>query len=386
MTRLYKKDIKMKFVVPSKALYSVTSGVGKVINSKNALAILNNFLFSLEDNNLTITGCDTENALFGTLGVLEVEGSGSFCIDARRLTELLKELPDQPLTFEINDSTYETVIRYPGGDYNMVAISGDQYPEYKKEEEDGEPVTFVCPSSQLLSGLEKTLFAVGSDDGHPQMKGVLLEVNPENITFVSTDTRKLVRYIDSTSQPGVAAKSILPAKPAAILKSLLPGDGSVKVTMSSKSATIEFGDYVFNCRFIKGNYPPYNRVIPQNNPYVLRLDRQRFLNAVRRVGVFVDPGFGLEKFKITNDTIYIKSSDANMQSAGNEKLDCEYTGPELVIGFSAPFLIEIFNNITTDEVIMYLADPSRPGLICPSENPENTDLLMILMPMNVTEF
>lgn len=376
----------MKFVVPSKALYTVTSSVGKVINSKNALTILNNFLFTFEGNKLTITGCDTENALIGSIEALEVEGSGSFCIDARRLTELLKELPDQPLTIEVNDSTYEIVIRYPGGDYNMVALSGDQYPEYKKEDDDNEPVSFVCPSTQLLHGLEKTLFAVGSDDFHPQMMGVLLDVTPENITFVATDTRKLVRYIDSTSQPGVTAKSIMPVKPASILKSLLPSEGNVNVTMSTKSATFEFDGYVFNCRFIKGNYPPYNRVIPQNNPYVLRVDRQRFLNAVRRVGVFVDPGFGLEKFRITNDLIFIKSSDANMQSAGNEKLDCEYSGPELIIGFSAPFMIEICNNISTDEIIIYLADPSRPGVFCPSENPENTDLLMILMPMNVTEF
>lgn len=376
----------MKFVVPSKALYTVTSGVGKVINSKNALTILNNFLFAIEDNKLTITGCDTENALTGTIEVLEVEGSGKFCIDARRLIELLKELPDQPLTIDVNDNTYETLIKYPGGDYNMVAISGDQYPEYKKEEDDQEPITFVCPSAQLLRGMEKTLFAVGSDDFHPQMMGVLLDVMPDNITFVATDTHKLVRYIDSTSQPGVTAKSIMPAKPASILKSLLPAEGNVNVTMSAKSATFEFNGYVFNCRFIKGNYPPYNRVIPRNNPYVLRVDRQRFLNAVRRVGVFVDPGFGLEKFKITNDLIFIKSSDANMQSAGNEKLDCEYSGSELIIGFSAPYMIEICNNISTDEIIMYLADPSRPGVICPSENPEGTDLLTILMPMNVTDF
>ena len=376
----------MKFNVSSKTLYSCVSAVSKVINAKNALAILNNFHFRLADNRLTVTGSDVENALSGIVDVSEAEGEGSFCIDARRMVDLLKELPDQGLEINIDDQTLAVEISYSNGKYSMVAIAGDQYPNYNSDDDSEESVSFACPTEQLIKGIDNTLFAVGTDDFHPQMMGILLDIKPENITFVSTDTRKLVRYTNSISAPGVTARCILPVKPATVLKTVFAKEQTVSVNMTSKSATIRSESFVFNCRFIKGNFPDYNRVIPTNNPFTLRVDRMRFLNAVRRVGVFVDPGYGMEKFQITSDQIHIKSSDPNLCTSGNEKLDCEYEGADLVIGFSAPFLIEICNVLSTPDIVVSLSDPSRPGVFRPSENDENTDLLMLLMPMNVNEF
>ncbi len=378
----------MYFKVSSKTFYDYASSVSKVINPKNALTILNNFLIILKDGNLTITGSDVENAMSATISVIDSEGEGRFCIDARRMVDLLKELPNQPLTVEVNEDTLEVNISYSDGHYSMVALPGDQYPQYDSEAADEAPVSFRFPSAQLAKGIEYTLFAAGDDDFRPQMMGVLFDIQPESLIFVATDTRKLVRYTNSTCQPGVKAKCIVPKKPAAILKSFLSkdADSMVDITMTSKSASFRNEDYVFNCRFIKGNFPDYTRVIPKNNPYELRVDRSRFLNSVRRVGIFVDPGYGMEKFKITNDHIQIKSSDSNLLTAGNEQIDCEYTGPELVVGFSAPYMIEICNTIQSEQMVVRLSDPSRPGVFCPSENEENTDLLILLMPMNVNEF
>lgn len=376
----------MKFNVHSKTLYALASGVSKVINAKNALTILNNFLFDLQGNTLYITGSDVENSLTARVSVTEAEGEGKFCIDARRLVDLLKELPDQGLTFEVAPNL-EVSITYPGGDYSMVATPGDQYPEYKMDEDDNEePQMLMLPTSALLSGIEKTIFAVGTDDFHPQMMGILLDFKPESLTFVATDTRKLVRFDIATVKPGFETRCILPIKPAAIIRSVFGKDEDIQMTLTSKSATIKSDSFHFNCRFIKGRFPDYNRVIPTNNPYTLRVDRMRFLNAVRRVGVFVDPGFGLEKFRITNDKVYLKSSDTNMNTKGNENLDCEYEGPEIVIGFSAPYLIEICNTLSTEEILIKLSDPSRPGVFCPSSNDEGTDLVILLMPMNVQDF
>ncbi|MCC8118948.1 MAG: DNA polymerase III subunit beta [Bacteroidales bacterium] len=378
----------MKFHVPSKTLYSVASGVSKVINAKNALAVLNNFHLAVADDKLTITGSDVENALMGTIPLTEVEGEGSFCIDARRLVDFLKEIPDQPIEIEVNEETLEMTIQCDGGNgrFEWVATPGDQYPQYKEEEDAGEPMTFNCPAEQLLKGIDNTIFAVGNDDFHPQMMGILLDIKADGITFVATDTRKLVRFINKNVAPGVEARRILPYKPAQILKGVFGRDDELEITFTAKSATIRSSVYVFNCRFIKGNFPPYDRVIPQNNPYVMRIDRLSFLNRVRRVGVFVDAGFGLEKLKITNDRIYLKADDPNMQTKGIESLACEYNGSDLVIGFSAPFLAEICNGLPTEEILVKLSDPSRPGVFCPTENEEGTDLLMLLMPMNVSEF
>lgn len=378
----------MYFKVSSKTLYDYTSSVSKVINSKNALTILNNFLLTLKDGRLTITASDVENAMSATIDLIESEGEGSVCIDARRLVDLLKELPNQPMMMHINDDTLEVSITYSGGDYTMVALHGDQYPQYESETSEEAPISFSFPSAQLVKGIDYTLFATGDDENRPQMMGVLFDVQPDSLIFVATDTRKLVRYTNSKHEPGVRIKCIVPKKPAAILKSFLSkdNDSMVDITMTSKSASFRNEDYVFNCRFIKGNFPDYTRVIPKNNPYELRVDRSRFLNSVRRVGIFVDPGYGMEKFKITNDHIQIKSCDTNLLTAGNEKIDCEYSGPEIVVGFSAPYMIEICNTIQSEEMVVRLSDPSRPGVFTPSENEENTDLLILLMPMTVNEF
>lgn len=229
----------MRFNVPSKALYSATSGVSKVINSKNALTILNNFLFALDGNTLTITGSDVENALSASVEVTEAEGSGRVCIDARRMVDLLKEMPQQGLSIDVNESTLEVTISCADGRYSMVGTPGDQYPEYQKEADDAEPMEFTCPAQEITQGIDNTIFAVGTDDFHPQMMGILLDIKKDKIIFVATDTRKLVKYQNSNSQPGIEARCILPLKPATILKNVFNRDQDLHVTLTSKALHLQ---------------------------------------------------------------------------------------------------------------------------------------------------
>lgn len=376
----------MKFKIHSKSLYNALSTVSKVINSKNAMTILNNFLFEVDGNWVTITASDLENILTSRVKIEGFEGEcGSFCVDARRCVELFKELPELNVDF-IVDSNLAITIEYPGDKFNFVGINGDEYPTPKQEAQDVEPLTFECPVEQLVMGIDNTLFAVGSDDLRPQMMGILFDIKPEYITFVATDTRKLVRYTNSISAPGVTASCIIPVKPATIIKNAFAKEEKVTVILDTKSATIESESFTFNCRFIKGVYPDYNRVIPANNPYSLTIDRHSMLNALRRVGVFVDPGHGLVKFRITPENIEMKAQDNNFCTSGRVELPCSFTGNEMIIGFSAPYLIEICNTLTTDNIVIKLSDPSRPGVFVPEENAEGSDLLMLLMPMTVNNF
>ena len=376
----------MKFNVPSKTLYNYVSSVSKVINSKNALAILNNFLFVLDDTTLTITASDLENRLTARVPVTEAEGNGSFCIDARRLVDLLKEMPDQGITFNIDDNNLAVEITYPSGNYNLIALNGNEYPSNNNDGEDIEKLEFTCPTEQLIKGIDNTLFAVGNDDLRPQMMGILWDIKPDAITFVATDTRKLVKYRNEMSAPGIEGSCIIPIKPATVIKNVFAKEQEVKVTIEPKSATFESPSFTFNCRFIKGTFPDYNRVIPANNPYTLTIDRHSFLNAVRRVGVFVDPGHGLVKFKLTPDKLIMKAQDNNYLTSAWESVPCDFTGSEMVIGFSAPYLIEIFGTLSTSDIVIKLSDPSRPGVFLPSENDTDSELLMLLMPMTVSEF
>ena len=374
----------MKFNVSSKALYQCVSAVSKVINSKNAMTILNSFYFTLADDRITVTASDMENTLTGSLEVSEVEGEGSFCVDAHRLVDLLKELPDLGITFEVNPDNYAITITYPGSKFDFVGVNGNEYPSTQEEAE--AIYKFSIPVDVILSGIDSTLFAVGTDPVRPQMMGILWDIKQEGITFVSTDTRKLVKYSNTSAKPGVEGSFILPVKPASILKNIIAKSEKVDIQMEPKSVTFNNENYSLNCRFIKGNFPDYNRVIPQNNPYTLTVDRVNFLNAVRRVGVFVDPAHGLVKFKITPDKLTLKAQDNNFCTNAVESLPCDFTGSEMVIGFSSAFLIEIINTLSTSEIQLRLSDPARPGVFVPTENPENTELLMLLMPMSVQEF
>ena len=218
------------------------------------------------------------------------------------------------------------------------------------------------------------------------MKGVYFDITNDNIAFVSTDTHKLVRYIDNRVKPGFVGSCIVPVKPATVMRNIFVKETDLRFTISKKNAVIENDNYTFKCSFLNGRFPDYNRVIPKESPFRLTVDRSAMLNAVRRVGVFVDPGYGLEKFKITNEKLLIKSDDNNMCTCARETLPCSYNGPEMIIGFSAPFLIEFMSILPTKEVIIDLSDPSRAGVFSPSENEEGTELVMLLMPMNVDKF
>lgn len=376
----------MKFNVSSKALYAATSAVSKVINSKNALAILDNFLIELDGEVLHITGSDAENALTSRLKVADSEGSGRLCLGARRLVELLKEMPDQGVSVDINDDTLEVQLTYASGHYSFVGISADQYPQFKAAETEAEPISFSIATEQLITGLDNTMFAVSTDEYRMIMQGVYLDIKPDSVTFVATDTRKLVRYIDRRTAPGVTGSCIIPVKPATIIKNVFAKDESLNITMTSRSATVESDNFTFQCTFLNGNYPDYNRVIPRNNSLVLTVDRVALLNAVRRVGIFVELDGGLEKFRITPECILLKSNDPNLCTSAREQVPCSFTGQELTIGFSANFLVEILNTLRGNDVIVNLGDAGRPGMFRPGEEPDNTELVMLLMPMTVGEF
>ncbi len=374
----------MKFNVSSKTLYNFASSVSKVINAKNPMPILNNFLFTLDGDTLTVKAADMENYLIGRVPVAEAEGSGSFCLDARRIVELFKELPDQGIEININENNMEVTISYSNGVYNTVAISGMEYPGASSEDH-GPKESFVCSTEQVINGIDSTMFAVSVDEIRPQMMGILWDVKPDAMVFVATDTRKLVRYTNSMTKPGVECSFILPVKGASVLKNVFAKEDEIKVTVSEKSVLFESHSFTFECRLIKGVFPPYNKVIPQNNPYILTIDRLSLLNGVRRVSVFGDQGGGLVKFRLTPDLLTLKASDNSFGTSGSETVPCSYDGQEMVMGFSSMFLIEILSTFNTTDVMLKIADPSRPAICLPAENAPDEELLMLLMPMNITD-
>ncbi len=178
----------------------------------------------------------------------------------------------------------------------------------------------------------------------------------------------------------------MPSKPASILKGILDKDvETVKITIGAKGARFEFGAYTLTCRFVKGNYPNYNRVIPDTNPFTVQVDREAFLNAMRRVAIFASKASNLVKFDLAAGSMKLSAQDLDYGTSAEERVMCEYEGNPMTIGFNASFTVEILSNLGGETVVMRLSDPARPGVFEPLEQEPNQNIVTIQMPLQVIE-
>ncbi|MDR1810222.1 MAG: DNA polymerase III subunit beta [Prevotella sp.] len=374
----------MKFVVSSSSLGSHLQAISKVINSKNTLPILDCFLLELTGSQLTLTAADTETRLVTSLEVSDVEGSGTLAINAKNLLDMLKELADQPLTFEINDENLEVSMFYHNGKYTFIGQNGADYPQTK--ELGDEAVSLPIDPQALFSGINHTLFASADDELRPVMNGVYFDITTEDLTFVASDGHKLVRYKTLAAKGNERASFILPKKPANLLRNILPKETeTVEIKFDSNNAYIKMSSYTMTCRFIEGRYPNYNSVIPQDNPNKILIDRQTLLNALKRVSVSASQSSSLVKLQLTENSIVVSAQDIDFSTAAEETITCQYEGSPMNIGFKSNFLIEILSNIPAVEVTIELSDPSRAGLIIPVDENSEEDILMLLMPMMLND-
>ncbi len=374
----------MKFVVSSTELLGHLQAISRVISSKNTLPILDNFLFSISGNDLEITASDLESTLITRMRLDNITGSGTIALPARILLDTLKEFSEQPLTFDVNPDTMAVVINSENGRFSIVGQNGIDFPVLpviKKEKR----FTFNLAADVLLAGISRTLFATADDELRPVMGGILVEASSEKLTFVASDAHKLVRYQRSDAKADDSASFILPKKPASLLKNILPKEsGVVSVEFDDRNAFFNLSDYKVVCRLVEGNYPNYNSVIPKNNPRKVRIDRLEFYNILRRVSVFSNQASNLVKLQFTPNQITVSAQDVDFSISAYERHKCLYEGDDMEIGFKSVFLLEILSNITSQDVLIELADPTRAGLFLPAETSnEAEDLLMLLMPMMI---
>lgn len=374
----------MRFVVSSTALLSHLQAISKVISSKNALPILDCFLLELKGNNLLLTAADQDTRLETSIALGETEGEGRFAVEAKNLLEPLKELPEQPLTFEINNDNLETFIYYHNGKYNFIGLNGSEYPQPKALKDDA--MTIDIQPDILLSSINRTLFASADDELRPVMNGIFFDISTDDLTFVASDGHKLVRSKTTSAKGKETASFILPRKPANLLKLMLAKETeTVKFSFDENNAHLQLGQYKMTCRFIEGRYPNYSSVIPENNPNKAILDRISFLNALKRVSVFSNSGSNLVRVNLLENEAIVSAQDIDFSTAAEEKIPCQYTGISMSIGFKSAFLIEMLTNLPSSDVSLELSDPSRAALIMPVGNEEDEEILMLLMPMMLNE-
>lgn len=368
----------MNFITSSTALLRHLQSISGVLSTSNTLPILDNFLFEIVDNQLTISASDLETTMRTSMEV-EANGEGKIAIPAKLLLDVLKNLPDQPCTFSIDYTTFGIEIAYDNGKSKMVGFNGDEFPKIPVIENSSS----VRVSGEIISSaINKTLFATGNDDLRPVMSGVFCQFSPQDIIFVATDAHKLVRYRRTDSSAETTSSFILPKKPLNLLRSNVTSDIEVLIEYNESNAVFSFGDIVLVCRLIDGKYPNYEAVIPKENPNVLIIDRTQFLGSIKRVSIFANKTTHQIKLKLAGSELALSAEDLDFSNEANERLTCNYDGEDMEIAFNSRFLLEMLNNIDTKEVKLEMSVPSRAGLLMPAESTnQDEDILMLVMPV-----
>jgi len=367
----------MKFIVSSSALLKQLQQIGGVISNNTVLPILEDFLFEVSEKELTVVATDLETVMRIQIPI-ESNEDGRFCVPAKILLDTLKALPDQPLTFNI-EKTFSIEITSDNGKYKIMGENPDNFPKDPSNEGSN---SFSLASNILLTAINKTLFAVSTDDLRPAMTGVYFELGKNEIQFVSTDAHRLVHYKHTGVAPNEESNFIVPRKPLNVLKNVLPdNDDVLEISHTESHLFIKHQDISLICRLIDARFPDYKVVIPEGNPYTLTIDKVAFAAALRRVNVFASKSTNLVALSISGNEIQLSARDVDYNFEGNERMACQYDGEPLQIGFNAKFLNEMLMAVDSDEVKMELSTPSKASLIKPTEQAENEDLVFLIMPL-----
>lgn len=373
----------MKFIVSSSALLKQLSSINGVITTNPVVPILENFLFEISEGLLTVTASDLQTSMITEIDV-ESKESGSIAVPARILLETLKNLPEQPVTFSIDEESYSVEISSDNGRYKLAGENATDFPKVPTVTDD---FSVDLSTDVLASAINNTIFATSNDELRPAMTGVYMNLTDTNTTFVSTDGHRLIRYrrVDVASDNGNAI--IIPRKALNLLKSTLPSENtSVSVEFNVSNAFFKFNNIKMICRLIDERYPDYENVIPLDNNNKMVIDRSEFLSSLRRIAIYANKTTHQVRLKITGSELQISAEDLDFSNEANERLSCEHDGEDIEIGFNARFLIEMLNNLSGDKVELNLSEPNKAGLINPLDKDDNEDILMLVMPVMLNNY
>ena len=371
----------MKFLVSSSLLLRNLQVLGGVISNKNTLDILDNFLFDIKGTTLTITASDLETTMSASIDV-ESENDSILAIPAKLLLDTLKTFPDQPLTFKQNEEKQVIEISSESGNYALAYVKGDEFPNSISLDS---PSKVELSSKILNTAISKTLFATGNDDLRPVMSGVYFSFSPEGMIFVATDAHKLVKYQRTDSVASEQADFIMPKKPLTILKNILGSSASdISIEYNVTNAKFSIDNIELSCILIEGKYPNYEAVIPKQNPNVLTLDRNSFLNSVKRVSIFSNKTTHQIKLSVAGAGLQISAEDIDYSNKADERLSCDYQGEDMQIGFNSRFLIEMLNSLESTDVTLEMSAPNRAGILTPTDGLDDGEqILMLVMPVMI---
>jgi len=373
----------MKFIVNSSYLLKQLSNINGVITTNPVVPILENFLFEIEKNILTVTASDLQTSMITEITV-ESKEKGSIAVPARILLDTLKNLPDQPVTFSIDESTYSIEISSDNGRYKL---SGENATDFPKVPSVSNDFSALISSDVLGRAVNNTIFATSNDELRPAMTGVYVNLGEKNTTFVATDGHRLVRYrrTDIKSDNGNAI--IIPRKALNLLKATLPTENTdVSIDFNMSNAFFKFGSIRMICRLIDERFPDYENVIPSQNPIKMTISRTDLLGSLKRIAIYANKTTHQVRLKITGSELQVSAEDLDFSNEANERLSCEHEGEDIEIGFNAKFIIEMLSNLDTDQIKLNMSAPNKAGVILPVEKDKDEDILMLVMPVMLNQY
>ena len=373
----------MKFIVNSSYLLKQLSNINGVITTNPVVPILENFLFEIDKTNLTVTASDLQTSMITEISV-ESKERGNIAVPARILLDTLKNLPDQPVTFSIDESSYSIEIISDNGRYKL---SGENATDFPKVPSVSNDFSAMISSEVLARAVNNTIFATSNDELRPAMTGVYVNLGDKNTTFVATDGHRLVRYrrSDVMSENGNAI--IIPRKALNLLKATLPVENTdVSIDFNMSNAFFKFGNIRMICRLIDERYPDYENVIPSANTIKMTISRADFLSSLKRISIYANKTTHQVRLKITGSELQVSAEDLDFSNEANERLSCEHEGEDIEIGFNARFLIEMLTNLDTDQIRLNMTAPNKAGVILPAEKDASEDILMLVMPVMLNQY
>lgn len=373
----------MKFIVNSAYLLKQLSNINGVITTNPVVPILENFLFELEKGSLTVTASDLQTSMITDIQV-ESKEKGSIAVPARILLDTLKNLPEQPVTFSIDESTYSVEIISDNGRYKL---SGENATDFPKVPSVSNDFTAEISTEVLARALNNTIFATSNDELRPAMTGVYVNLGEKNSTFVATDGHRLVRYRRADVKSSNGNSIIIPRKALNLLKATLPSENTeVSLNFNMSNAYFKFGNIRMICRLIDERFPDYDNVIPTQNNIKMSIERSDILGALKRISIYANKTTHQVRLKITGSELQISAEDLDFSNEANERLSCEHEGEDIEIGFNAKFLIEMLSNMDSDKIKLTMSAPNKAGVILPAEKDSSEDILMLVMPVMLNQY
>ena len=374
----------MEVKLQSKELSSRLKMAAKVINSKNALPILGDFLVETKGDVILITASDSEQWLSLKCPIISCDGDVRFCVPSADFLKATDNLNDVPVTLTLDESTHTITCDYGNGQFTMPYGDANEYPLASMDTTDSKD--FIIDGKKVLKAIELTGFATANDELRPVMNGIHFDFFTDGMVSATSDGHKLARYKDKTvtrEDDGTVPNFTLPKKPANILMTILSAiDGDVKVSFNDKAISVNNKDFKLSARLLDLKYPNYEAVIPKNSPITITADRGSLLNALKRVLPMANDSSNLVELDFTHGQVTINAKDIDFSKSASETVTCD-CDTELKIGFKGSTLAEILKNINDDNIVIELSDPSRAGVFYSAFELTRDEYLSLCMPMLV---